>query len=57
MPLEKITEKLRGKKDQVSRTDLTGLDPGITSDMPVVPHKVLVANVSFYSDEACKEMV
>ena len=57
MPLEKITEKLRGKKDQVSRTDLTGLAPGITSDMPVVPHKVLVANVSFYSDEACKEMV
>ena len=57
MPLEKITEKLRGKKDQVSRTDSTGFDPGITSEMPVVPNKVLVANISFYSDEACKELV
>jgi len=57
MPLEKVTEKLRGKKDQVDRADSIGLDPGTTSKMPVVPHKVLITDVPFYTDEACKEEV
>ncbi len=57
MPLEKVTEKLRGKKDLVAAVDSGGSDPGTTSKMPVVPHKVLITDVPFYLDEACQEEV
>ncbi len=57
MPLEKVTESLRGKKDQVYVTDAIGSEPETISEMPVVPHKVLITEIPFYSDPECREEV
>ncbi len=57
MPLEKITEKLRGTKDQVYITDSTGTEPGTTSTMPIVPYRVLISDIPFYADPECKKEV
>ncbi len=57
MPLEKITEKLRGTKDQVYITDSIGVEPETTSKMPVVPYKVLINDIPFYADPQCQKEV
>ena len=57
MPLEKLTEKLRGKKDQVDITDSIGAEPEPTSEMPIVPHKVLITDIPFYADPGCQKEV
>ena len=35
----------------------TQRDPGKTDEMPVVPYRVLYANIPFYSDAECKKEV
>ncbi len=57
MPLEKLSESFRGKKDHVSEGISASEDPGITDVMPVVPHKVLYAALPFYSDSECTRQV
>ena len=57
MPLEKITEKLRGTKDNVYITDSIGVEPETTAVMPVVPYKVLISDIPFYADSQCKNEV
>ncbi len=57
MPLEKITEKLRGTKDQIYVTDSIGVEPETTDTMPVVPHKVLITEIPFYADSECQNEV
>jgi len=57
MPLEKLTEKLSGKKDRVNITDSIGSEPETTSEMPVVPHKVLITDIPFYADPECQKEV
>lgn len=56
MPLEKVTEKVRGKRDHVSDALTEGVEPGVTDTMPVVPHKVLHSGLPIYIDrEATRE--
>jgi hypothetical protein len=57
MPLEKVTEYFRGNKDPLTADISEGVDPGITEEMPVVPHKVLYANIPFYEDDGCTQPV
>ncbi len=53
MPLEKLSERIRGKQDAVGGESSRSTDPGVTDKMPVVPHKVLHTDIPFYTDEAC----
>ncbi len=57
MPLEKLSESIRGRKDAVGGESGVGQDPGTTDTVPVVPHKVLYADVPFYHDAECTRMV
>lgn len=50
MPLEKLTEKVRGKKDAVSGESTEDAKPGTTDEMPVVPHKALYVDLPIYTD-------
>lgn len=57
MPLEKLSEKVRGKSDAVSGEVTEGREPGSTDVVPVVPHKVLYSDVPFYQDRECTREV
>jgi hypothetical protein len=57
MPLEKLSELFRGKKDSVADGIHESRQPDYTDKMPVVPHKVLHADVPFFSDAECQNQV
>lgn len=57
MPLEKLSESVRGKKDAVSEQVSSGSEPGTTDNMPVVPHKVLYCGLPFFSNPECSREV
>lgn len=57
MPLEKLSESVRGKKDAVTGDAAIGETPSTTDKMPVVPHKVLYADLPFYTDADCTQLV
>lgn len=56
MPLEKLSESVRGKKDLVGSKS-EGTEPEVTDVMPVVPHKVLYAGIPFFTDLGCTQQV
>ncbi len=57
MPLEKLSEKVRGKSDAVSGEVTEGRQPGVTDVVPVVPHKVLYTDIPFFTDKECTQEV
>jgi len=57
MPLEKLSESIRGKKDPVAGSGSLDQTPETTDEMPVVPHKVLYAGIPCYSDKECTQQV
>ena len=57
MPLEKLSDYFRGKKDLVGDGVREGSEPGTTEEMPVVPYRVMYCNLPFYSDAECKHQV
>ncbi len=57
MPLEKLSEKVRGKQDHVGGDLTEGAEPGVTDTMPVVPHKVIYSGIPFYTDREGKNEV
>lgn len=57
MPLEKLSDSVRGKKDLVAEGVHTGTEPAVTEDMPVVPYRVLYCDIPFYSDAECTKVV
>lgn len=57
MPLEKVSEQFRGKKDIVSGKDSESSTPETTSEVPVLPHRILHAGLPFYSDPGCSKQV
>ncbi len=57
MPLEKLSESVRGRKDEVSGPAGGGKNPQTTDKMPVVPHKVLHTDLPFYTDANCSQQV
>ena len=57
MPLEKLSELFRGKKDSVAEEINDAVEPEVTDEMPVVPHKVLYADIPFFADSECQTEV
>ncbi len=57
MPLEKLSEKVRGKSDAVSGEVTEGRRPLATDIVPVVPHKVLYTDIPFFTDKECTQEV
>ena len=57
MPLEKMSDKFRGKSDDIYVVDSEEVSPETSDKIPVVPHKVLCSEIPFYSDPECTDRV